>query len=156
MPLLRRNPELYSWKVKLLDWSRILNIWHCGRKKIAKKQTLSTAVECLVMYCLRSDNCVRELGMVSRKKSCCSFGFCPNWLSFFAVSEYAPPQISCLIEWLMAFFTPVHLASSVGERMSLHFYFVLLKSGTFNTVAFDKLEPLYFKDFLIFWKTFNL
>ena len=47
--------------------------------------------------------------------------------SLFGVNDYAPPQISCLIEWLMAFLTLVHLASTVGKRMSLHFEFVLLR-----------------------------
>ena len=40
----------------------------------------------------------------------------------------------------------MHLASG-HWGMSLHFDFVLLRSGTFNAVAFDKLEALYFKDF---------
>ena len=45
----------------------------------------------------------------------------------------------------------MHLASAtVGERMSLQFDFVLFRSGTFNTVAFDKLEALYFKEFFNF------
>ena len=42
----------------------------------------------------------------------------------------------------MAFLTLVHLASTVGKRMSLHFEFVLLRYGIFNTVAIDKLEAL--------------
>ena len=46
----------------------------------------------------------------------------------------------------------MQLASTVGKRMSLHFDFILLRSGTFNTVAFDKLEALYFKDFLNFFE----
>ena len=37
----------------------------------------------------------------------------------------------------------------IGEHMSLHFALVLLRSGTFSTVAFDKLEALYFEDHLI-------
>ena len=49
----------------------------------------------------------------------------------------------------------MHLASTVGERMSLNFDFVLLRSGTLNTEAFDKLEALYFKDFSIFERHFS-
>ena len=45
------------------------------------------------------------------------------------------------------------LHCTVGERTSLHFDFVLLRSGSFNNnVAFDKLEALYFKDFFNFSK----
>ena len=55
--------------------------------------------------------------------------------SFFAVSDYAPPQISCLIEWLNTCASCLHC----WWRMSLNFDLVLLRSGTFNTVAFGKL-----------------
>ena len=80
--------------------------------------------------------------------------WCDQWTqldtivsSFFAVSHYAIRSPAWLNDW-----TLVHLASTVGERMSLNFDFVLLRSGTFNTVAFDKLEALYFKDFFNFLK----
>ena len=46
----------------------------------------------------------------------------------------------------------MHLASTVGKRKSLNFDFVLLRSGTLNTEAFDKLEALYFKNFFNFFK----
>ena len=61
--------------------------------------------------------------------------------SFFAVSDYAPPQISCLIEWLNTCASCLHC----WRRKSLNFDLVLLRSGTFNTVAFGKLEALYFE-----------
>ena len=99
--------------------------------------------------------------------------FTPLWASMCVFREPATPND--LLHWTQLYalsllwvtmrllrspawlndWTLVHLASTVGERMSLHFDFVLLRSGTFNTVAFDKLEALYFKDFFKFWKTFN-
>ena len=99
--------------------------------------------------------------------------FTPLWASMCVFREPATPND--LLHWSQLYalsllwvtmrlhrspawlndWTLVHLASTVGERMSLNFDFVLFRSGTFNTVAFDKLEALYFKDFFIFWKTFN-
>ena len=91
-----------------------------------------------------------------------------------AFSESQPHQMTCCIghncmlflccEWLCASsdllldwmiehlcILPPLMATYVSQ-----FWFVLFRSGTFNTVAFDKLEALYFKDlFLIFWKRSN-
>ena len=91
--------------------------------------------------------------------------FTPLWASMCVFREPATPND--LLHWSQLYalsllwvtmrlhrspawlndWTLVHLASTVGERMSLNFDFVLFRSGTFNTVAFDKLEGLYFKDF---------
>ena len=79
-----------------------------------------------------------------------------HWTQLYALSLLWVTKTMCLLRspaWLNDW-TLLHLASTIGERVSLNFDFVLLRSGTLNTKAFDKLEALYFKDFLIFWKTF--
>ena len=77
--------------------------------------------------------------------------------SFFSVSDHVPLQKSCLIKKLLAVWTLVHLASMIGEHMSLHFALVLLRSGTFITVAFvTKSSFQNLKDFHLVQRLFGL
>ena len=72
--------------------------------------------------------------------------------SFFAVSYCAPPQISCLMEWLMTFWTLVHLASTIGERISLHFDFVCSDQENSTPRRLTNYKAVYFRNFFKFFE----